>query len=156
MDKVKITQEQADKIRGWETHTAYLSKLLELHSKNLLDNSKCLQSLSLDELARALYVGYEVEEKFKVGYLITDKNDKYKTVIEITEIRTFNLFGNWYDEHGQGISTCIRTEYASHATEPEIAAEKERHLSQKIDKILFGLSSDERFRLGAKLEWGDC
>jgi len=154
-DKVKITHEQAEKIKEWHLHTGYLSILLKLHVNNELVSSDCLQSLTLDELARALYVGCEVVEEFKVGDLIIDKNDKYKTVIEITEIRTFNLFGYSYDEDGQEIGTCIRIEYARHATESEIAAEKERLMDNKLDTIWLNLSDEERDRLHDKLECGD-
>ena len=72
MEKVVITREQADKIKGWEYHTGYPGRLLELHAQYLLTSSKCLQSLSLDELARCLYSeeGYEVEEKFKQHELV--------------------------------------------------------------------------------------
>ena len=155
MGKVKITQKQADKIWGWEMHTGGKSKLLELHAKYSLVCNNCLQSLTLDELARALYVGYEVEVEVKVGDLIIDKNDNYKTVIEITEIETFHLFGNWSDERGQETGICIMTEYARHATESEIAAEKGRRMDSKIDGLLVGLSSGERVRLREKLECGD-
>ena len=72
MGKIIVTQEQADKIKGWEYHTGYPGRLLELHAQYLLTSSKCLQSLSLDELARCLYSeeGYEVEEKFKQHELV--------------------------------------------------------------------------------------
>ena len=111
--------------------------------------------MTLDELARALYVGYEVEVEFEVGDLIIDKNDNYKTVIEITEIETFHLFGNFYDERGQETGICIMTEYARRATESEIAAEKERILDKKIDEVLLDLGPHERTMLREKLECGD-
>lgn len=57
MDKVKITREQADRIWGWELQTDGKSRLLKLHARNVLTESECLQSLSLDELARAIYAG---------------------------------------------------------------------------------------------------
>ena len=153
MDKPVITQIQAERIREWE-HRETL--LLSFHVKKILSKrSKPLQSLTLDELARALYVGYEVEVEVKVGDLIIDKNDNYKTVIEITEIETFHLFGNWSDERGQETGICIMTEYARHATESEIAAEKGRRMDSKIDGLLVGLSSGERVRLREKLECGD-
>ena len=144
-DKVKITHEQAEKIKEWHLHTGYLSILLKLHVNNALASSNCLQSLTLDELARALYVGCEVEPQFEVGDWVVHDNRNIAKIIYID-------CGIIYIDN-DGINTVSM--YYSHATESEIAEEKERRLSQKIDKILFGLSSDERFRLRAKLECGD-
>ena len=156
MGKVKINQEQANRINYFRKDDEGKEDAIRYHLNTWLTPvNMCLNELSLNELVRALYVGCEVVEEFKVGDLIIDKNDKYKTVIEITEIRTFNLFGYSYDEDGQEIGTCIRIEYARHATESEIAAEKERLMDNKLDTIWLNLSDEERDRLHDKLECGD-
>jgi len=145
MEKVKINQEQADKIRGWEYHTGYPGRLLELRAQYLLTSSKCLQSLSLDKLARALYVGYEVEveelePQFEVeDWVIHDGGIAFK----LSEFQLANL----------GKSNGLRN--YRHATESEIAAEKKRRMDKKIDEIILDLSDEERDRLYEKLFRGD-
>ena len=134
MGKVVITQEQAVKIRGWEYHTGYPGRLLELRAQYLLTSSKCLQSLTLDELARVIYVGYEVEEKFKVGdkvfYRTMDTG--MHTIIDM-QAGICNL-------RGSVKLTNVETSSIRLATESEIAAEKERRMGSKLDKILLDSS----------------
>jgi len=90
-------------------HTGYPSKLLELHVKKALSDSKCLQSLSLDELARALYVGYEVE--FEDGdWLVNTHNG---IIFKIEDGRKDNL------------KDIVGAKHLRHATESEIVEEKE-------------------------------
>ena len=77
----------------------------------------------------------EAVNRFRVGDLIIDKNDNYRTVIKINEIETFHLFGNRSYEREQEIGLCIKIEDARHATESEIVAEKERLMGNKLDAI---------------------
>ena len=152
MDKPVITQEQEEKIRGWEYHTGYPGRLLELRAQYLLTSSKCLQSLSLDKLARALYVGYEVEveEYFKVGDIVileTGIGSIY--TVEDIKANLCNLSGTMQDYTGVEIST-IR-----HATESEIVEEEKRHKDKELDEILLDLSDEERDILYNKLVRGD-
>jgi len=158
MDKVKITCEQADKIRGWETHTGYLSKLLELHSENLLDNSKCLQSLSLDELARCLYVGYKVEEKFKQGEWVVVTFKLHTTIHgktkKITDVNKSCSVGDdiYFELDGKGV---VYQNEIRHATESEIAREEKSRMDKKINEIWIGLSDYERNGFYRKLVRGE-
>jgi len=142
MEKVKINQEQAERIRDWEYHTGYPGRLLELHAKYSLSRSKCLQSLSLDELARCLYVGYEVEVEFEVGDWVVNTCHNSIFQLEQSEVKDF-------------FERIPALKHIRHATESEIAAEKERRMDSKIDGLLVGLSSGERVRLREKLECGD-
>ena len=136
MGKVKINQEQANRINYFRKDDEGKEDAIRYHLNTWLTPvNMCLNELSLNELVRALYVGCEVVEEFKVGDLIIDKNDNYKIVTEITEIETFHLFGNWSDERGQEIGLCIKIENARHATESEIVAEKERLMGNKLDAI---------------------
>ena len=141
MEKAKINQEQADKIKLWEWHTKYPSILLNLHVNNALVCNNCLQSLTLDELARAIYVGYEVEVEVKVGdWLVNNRNGM---IFQIEDGLKDNL------------KDIVGAKHLRHATEPEIAAEKERILDKKIDEVLLDLGPHERTRLREKLECGD-
>ena len=150
MEKVVITQEQADRIREWETHAGYLSKLLELHSKYSLSRSKCLQDLTLDELARALYVGYKVEEEFEhwnwVYILETGevgRVDRNYSGIGFVDVYDHNYYTKGYKPNE------IR-----HATESEIAEEEKRRTNKKLDEILLDLSEYERDMLYERFECG--
>ena len=156
MGEVVITQEQADRINYFRKDDERKGDAIRYHlNKWLAPVNMCLNELTLDQLTRALYVGYEVEENFKVGDLIIDKNDNYKTVIEITEIETFHLFGNWSDERGQEIGICIMMKYARHATESEIAGEEKSRMDKKINEIWIGLSDYERNGFYRKLVRGE-
>ena len=153
MEKQIINQDQADRIWGWEWHTGGKSKLLGLHAKNLLGDSKCLQSLTLDELAQALYVGYEVEEQFKVGDFVVYAHDG--TVWEVVKKKTG---GNTHHD----IIGCkgkfkhsVHRDHIRHATESEIAGEEKRRMDKKINEIWIGLSDYERNGLYKKFECGD-
>jgi len=154
-DKVKITHEQAEKIRGWQAHTGYPTCiLLELHVNNTLTFSKCLQNLTLDELARAIYIGYEVEEEFKVGDFVVYVHDGtvYQVVKKITEGNTHHDIIGCKGK----LKYSVHRDHIRHATPTEIAAEIERRMNKKLDQILLDLSDGERDRLYKKLEWGDC
>ena len=139
MGKQIITREQADKIKGWEWHTKYPSILLKIHVYNSLVCNNCLQDLTLDELARALYVGYEVEFEFEVGdWLVNNRNSLMFQI-----------------EDRQEDKDIARMNHIRHATESEIVEEKERRMDSKVDGLLVGLSSGVRVRLREKLECGD-
>ena len=148
MEKVKINQEQADKIKEWKYHTGYPGRLLELRAQYLLTSSKCLQSLTLDELARVIYVGYEVEEKFKVGdkvfYRTMDTG--MHTIIDM-QAGICNL-------RGSVKLTNVETSSIRHATKSEIAGEEKRRTNKKLDEILLDLSEGEKDMLYERLECG--
>ena len=143
MEKQIITYEQADKISEWEYNTGHPGRLLKLHAKNKLSKrSECLQSLSLDQLARAIYVGYEVEEHFKVGDWVVNTCHNSIFQLEQSEVKDF-------------FERIPVLKHIRHATESEIADKKGRILDKKTDKILLDLEPHERTRLREKLECGD-
>ena len=147
MGKVVITREQADKIKGWEWHTKYPNILLELHVNNALICNKCLQSLTLDELARALYVGYEVAEEFEQGDWVVVNEDFFITIISnVYEGGIIQLFGNSDNFIGKDLR---------HATPTEIEEEEKRRMDKKINEIWIDLSDYERNGLYKKLVRGD-
>ena len=123
MGKIIVTQEQAEAMNSCKKDDGDKGEAIRHHINTwCAPPNRCLNELSLDELTEALYVGYEVEEHFKVGDFIIDKNDSYKKVIKITEIKTFHLFGNLSDRQGQEKGFSILRPYARYATESEIAA----------------------------------
>ena len=81
MEKVKVTQAQADLIKSIKD-TDYA---INIHGLNKRPDSP-LQELTTAELARALYIGYEVEPEFEVGELSIVKNDELNLVRKILKI----------------------------------------------------------------------
>lgn len=101
--KVILTKEQGDSLnRALESNEGDSNKVLLLFIGGLLCGAKnCLKELSVPDMARALYIGYEIEQpKFGVGdivvglitgnvYRLTEKNGKnfYGTRVKDGEIR---------------------------------------------------------------------
>lgn len=150
MKKVKITREQADRINVWKTVMGDMSRLLELQAKGLLVKSKSLQELSLDELARAIYVGYEVEEEFSKGDWVVVTFELHTTIYgkikKITDVKDSLAAGHdvYFNLEGDGV---VYQNEIRHATESEIVQEEARRMDKKLDKLLLELSNDERINL---------
>lgn len=98
MEKVNVTKEQAEVIKranGAETESLFL----EAHVKNNFHpDNRCLKNLTLDELAKALYIGYEVEqtkeERLLREYeLATDTGFSYHTGIRDGIKITLDIYG---------------------------------------------------------------
>jgi len=152
MDKPIINKNQADRIWAFEWRKNNPSKLLEFHVKHTLSDSKCLQSLSLEQLARALYVGYEVEEEFEVGDFVVNMHGG--TVLKV--INKITESGTYYEvvRCGSGLKESIHRDRLRHATESEIAVEEKRRTNKKLDEILLDLSEGERDMLYERFGWG--
>jgi len=117
MEKVKLTQKQADLIKDIKD----IDYAINIHGFNKRPDSP-LQRLTTAELARALYIGYEVEPEFKVGdWVFIDYGEAG------TEI---GFIKGWINEpHSFYIDKChfgANVNKARHATPEEIAKEKER------------------------------
>ena len=140
MAKIVVTQEQADRINYFRKDDEGKGEAIRHHVNKWLSSvNTCLNELSVDELARALYVGYEVEVEVKVGdWLVNNRNGLMFQI-----------------EDRQEDKDIARMNHIRHATESEIVEEKERILDKNIDEILLGLESHERTRLREKLECGD-
>ena len=109
MGKIIVTQEQADRINYFRKDDEGKGDAIRYHLNTwLAPVNTCLNELTLDELARAIYVGYEVEEKFKVGdWLVNNRNGM---IFQI--------------EDRQEDKDIARMNHIRHATESEIAEEK--------------------------------
>src|SRR5699024_11077859 len=67
MEKVKVTRVQADAIEYCKAEFGK-DKTINTHAKGTWAyDCKPLNDLEFSELARALYIGYEVEPEFKAG-----------------------------------------------------------------------------------------
>jgi len=146
-EKVKLTQAQADEVKRIKD----IDYAINIHPLNKRPDSP-LRNLSVAAIARALYVGYEVELEYSVGDWIYRERDM--VISKITKI-----------DYGMNVSGSIFTDAYTgrlfkdeirHATESEIVAEKGRRMNKKLDAILLDLSSEERIRLQGKLNCGDA
>src|SRR5690625_7480192 len=72
MEKVKLTPEQANAIKKW------INKELLIIAKasGLFEHStdESIAELTMEQLVKALYIGYEVEPEFKVGDWVVNAN----------------------------------------------------------------------------------
>jgi len=154
MDKPIINKNQADRIWAFEWRKNNPSKLLEFHVKHTFSSSKCLQSLSLDELARCLYVGYEVEvEELEPQFEVGDKVF-YRTMD--TGMHTIiDMQAGICNLRGSVKLTNVETSNIRHATESEIVEEEKRRMDKKINEIWIDLSDYGRNELYKKLVRGD-
>lgn len=140
MERVKVTQEQAElmeEVRG-------CASVSELCYERCLNGSwigiyEPLNELNADEFARALYIGYEVIPEFKKGDWVVNAAG---TIGEIKEIegRIFQVF--W----GSGMPMrCNKDVFERHATEEEIAEEKERRFFRRNGREPWELKKGDVF-----------
>ena len=120
MSKVILTKEQANEIEIRKQNFSNESTI-----KKHLEGWKSiriLNLLTLDELIRALYIGYEVEEEFKVGEWI--HVDKYGNGKNTKVVVVSNIWDGMDRVGFKGGSSHISN--VRHATPEEIAEEKQR------------------------------
>src|SRR5690625_1796231 len=135
MEKVKITQEQANDIKSI-TSLFDKSDLLARQAKaDPWDRYKTLNKLSLDEMARALYVGYEVELEFKEGDWIYREWDG--KVSQITKID--HLVNKRWVICTDIYPVWLIKDEVRHATAEEIATEKQRRWWARHDRDVWSL-----------------
>lgn len=133
-DKVMVTQDQADAIDDllndsllWDA-----DQILERHTNGSMwfeRNNRCLNGLSVPEMAKALYVGYEVEPEYKEKDWITvfHENGTWKCTARITSIDNEYLTVDVPNIHNKELLINLDGwDVVRHSTESEIAEEKER------------------------------
>jgi len=152
VEKVKLTQEQADAINN----------LMEKRTKDSIvreranpfsqagayvgkSNDIVFKEMDFDTLIKALYIGYEVEPDFKVGdWVITrafGKSHKNralkirKTNKNYTTGKSYYYFENTDEPH----YNCYLEDIDRHATPEEIAKEKQRIWWAKHDRGVWEL-----------------
>lgn len=128
MEKQIITREQAEALNEIFEKTAFTKdELIDLYAETGLYRS--LRDLSVSELAKALYIGYEVEPEFKVGDWVfweTKSNGPIpKTAFKIENFIKNGVYPDeWPSPYAGGGP--IPIEELRHATPEEIEKEKER------------------------------
>src|SRR5690625_3661842 len=140
MKKVVLTQEQTNAIEAFRILEQNNKQILKYNFHKLPEIDKDtfaepINAMDFDTLVKALYIGYEVEPKFKVGdwvvfkengrvFKVTNCNDKFMDVDNLGGAVGINLF--------------------RHATDEEIAQEEERRMDKELNDILKGLKPEER------------
>lgn len=131
MEKVKLTREQANAIeyalQEVDEYKGNPDKLLRHASmKNVYFRNELhlLNSIDTVNLAKALYIGYEVEPKFEVGDWAVWRSTKGIDVIkQIEKVEGYRIWADWLDE---GSLLFAPSDEIRHATPEEIETEKER------------------------------
>ena len=123
--KVVLTQEQADAVEsakkryGKDQFLYEFSRMLhEISPLQFTGSLGPINDLALHRVAKALYIGYEVEPKFKVGDWV--HSNVTGRVAKIDD-RGYGEENAWVDDEEVNFFTDFR-----HATSEEIAREKER------------------------------
>ena|SRR5690625_824044 len=134
MEKVKLTQEQADLLE---------EKTIKMSRDKIVNTFVKINGISsshfhLDELIRALYIGYEVEPEFKVGDWVIRTLDlgRYHEKGRVFQIANFDDWGNIYADDGgpSHMPGSLR-----HATPEEVSKEKQRRWWSKHNRGLWEL-----------------
>lgn len=137
IEKISVTQSQANKLKEYlEVCRKAGKNPLDVFASSgceLNDYYESLNSLSIEDMARAILIGYEIEPVYKVGELvtITAPNSKFGKVYEIIEEQDIGV----YLLKMESINTMLwHIEEFRHATPEEIKAEKERRLWKSIGR----------------------
>ena len=139
MEKVKLTQEQKDRIdfvlSDWEVgnDSTIEEKMLRVHECMWREKeNRCLNDLSLDSLARVLYTpdSYEVIPQYKVGDWVYHTDGDIGKITEINEYGTIFTDIEFYPN--SFISTSAK--FFRHATLEEIQKEKKRRFWDKLGR----------------------
>lgn len=143
-EKVKLTREQAEAIE-FALNTERLAyyknpdALLGSHilSKNFNDELKELRRISNVDLAKALYIGYEVEPEYKVGDWVRQcVGDGFRVgqIERIYENGRFLVDFRAYEAPYEKYKESFSPDEIDYASSEEIKAEQERRVWAKIGR----------------------
>ena len=116
MEKVKLTQEQADAIENisFREEAAKLQINGWKHREN-----RCLNHLTFDDFIKALYIGYEVEPKFKEWDWVVYRDEVFRITVKLED-------GTFVIENDRAFEQEIPPFLLRYATPEEIAKAKRR------------------------------
>lgn len=153
IEKIKVTQAQADAIEGL-SHVVSRDNIMNHHREIRSNNGASwfrLKELSAADLARALYIGYEVEEEYKVGdwvAFIKLSGDhiisKVKSV-SAEEVMTDHVSSNGYKQK-------FYKETIRHASPEEIKEELERRAWESISRKVNDWKYGDCYRMSGRQE----
>lgn len=149
-DKVIITEKQANAINLWlSSHLDRTEEqLLNSHAENYVHEETgeltkwgsmydSLNELSVSDLAKALYIGYKVEQKYSVGewIIVFHDNGIWKCTAEITTIKNEYFTVDAKNVHEEDLHLSFDGwDAIRHATPSEIKQEKERRWWDKLGR----------------------
>lgn len=130
-EKVKITQEQADAIKGHTENWSESSLVIRHNNRTIFEGYESLYKLDVDTLIRALYIGYEIEPRYEMDDFVRYwKTDCVTAIGMITHI-----------DYEKGLVQFDNTTFTKkihditgYATPEEIKAEKERRVWKSIGR----------------------
>lgn len=134
VEKVKITQEQANAIERIKDKDYAINVLV---AGKRPDNPLC--ELEVSELAKAFYIGYEVEPEFKVGDWAYNKQTN----------RVFQVI----DGLSENMNNEANREHLRHATDEEISKEKERRWWAKHGRGVWELKKNDVIFNQSYVDW---
>src|SRR5690625_4144045 len=122
MEKVKLTPEQANAIKKWINKEQLIIAKASGFFEHGMDEP--IAELTMEQLVKALYIGYEVEPEFKVGDWVSFENGTHGLVTR--KIETFDYSDYWEEEVAKWQTGSMPISRIRPATPSEIAEEKER------------------------------
>lgn len=128
MEKVKLMKEQAEAIEHalqevdeYKGNPDRLLRHASMNNVNFRNELHPLDTIDIVTLAKALYIGYEVETEFKVGEWVAIDYKEHGT--KVGKIKGYIKKDAFYIDNNHATGNIMNTR---HATPEEIAAEKER------------------------------
>ena len=138
MEKVKLTKEQVTALEKAINDYGIDTTMNDHSPHNWGGRLSPLNELKTHQMARALYIGYEVEESFEVGDWVID--DEYGFIGQITKIEGECIWAYWDDDNEE---KRIHEKELRHATPEEIAKEKQRRWWAKHGREVFEFKSGD-------------
>lgn len=150
MSKVVLTKEQAEAIEKIKKDVkggiTYGNIEAQLHKRWTLPTFKSLNTLNIKEFLDALYIGYEVEPEFKVGDWVVTESGYIGEIEFINKVEGWANVGYSKDTKIRGVclaKTFNLTAIERHATDEEIATEKERRWWEKNGREVWELKEGD-------------
>src|SRR5690625_4301046 len=134
MKKVVLTQEQANAIEAFRILEQNNKQILKYNFHKLPEIDKDtfaepINEMDFDTLVKALYIGYEVEPEFKVGDWVFNNGTDRTFQLNESTVNALNEYKNM--------------EHIRHATDEEIAQEKERRWWKKHNRDVWELKEGD-------------
>lgn len=136
-EKVKITQEQADAIKGYTENWSESSLVIRYNNRTIFAGYESLYKLNVDTLIRALYIGYEIKpERLRAGDWATEHAGEGYRIGKVK-----GLTGERYTVQFLGFETTdyyfelVHCSKLQKSTPEEITEEKERRKWANIGRV---------------------
>lgn len=143
MEKVKLSQEQAGAIKEkLKTHNK--NDILRMRANpfskmgaHINAGNKIILDMEIEKLAKALFIGYEIDQEFEVGdWVVREQETNNDFIGKITRIKKGTNYGTVYSIDRLN----LKTNEIRHATNDEIKQEKERRWWNKHNRSAWDLN----------------